>query len=332
MMFRDLSDAVEWAGRAAVPGTEANSRVRAGLRSILDVRGKVRVVNPASPGITPDPTRVLLCEVQAHDGMQRLCVKLYPPCAEGIGAIEKHSGLLTRLKGIVPVPEVVAVLSETEPFGFPALVTTARGQPLDGELRGLSPAERNAIVAEVGRAVARLHDCDPGDLSVNTTYEPGSVLATWQEDRVWYEENAERAGESAGLVRRAASVLAGYREVPQYACVIHRDLHPYNILGENGAFVAIVDWDHAALAPPQEDVATALIGFLAMLSLPRSVRLALARTFLEAYGQARSLAVEELRSQSAPFALDTVLDWVVGGKNAPREELPWATEQIMEWS
>lgn len=330
--YMDLTDVIQWAGRAAIPGTDANSIVSAGLRSILKAQGHCSITNPVSSardGTTPDLTRVLLCEVQTEHETQRLCVKLYPCSPEGVAALHTHALLLSRLKNTVPVPEVVAVFAGADEFGFPALVTTASGRPLHHELPVLSAVSREAIVANVAEAVCDLHDSDLHDLPVGPAYDPHSLLDLWQEDARWYEDNADRAGRFADLVRRGASVLAGFRDVPPDGSLVHRDLTPDNILAENGAFVAIVDWDHAGFSAPQEDVGKIIIGLLGMLPLPRSLRLPLARVFLDTYRRRRSLSTEELFLQSVPFALDTLLDWVIGGKNAPREELSWAAEQIL---
>ena len=328
----DLTDVIRWAVQATIPGTDANSIVLAGLRSILKAQGQGSITNPVSSprdGTTPDLTRVLLCNVQTEHGTQRFCVKLYPSCPDGKKALHKHALLLSRLRNTVPVPEVVAVFAGADQFGFPALVTTAAGQPLDHELQDLPALSRNAIMVRIAEAAAVLHDADPRDLCIDTQYDTDSILNGWQEDAGWYEENAKRAGKAADLVREAASVLAGCSGVPPCGSVLHRDLTPHNILTENGA-IALVDWDHAGFSAPQEDVGKIIIGLLGMLLLPRSLRLPLARVFLDTYSQRRSLSAEELFVQSVPFALDTLLDWVVGGKNAPREELSWALEQILK--
>lgn len=330
--YMDLTDVIEWAGRATIPGTEANSIVLAGLRSIFKAQGEGSITNPVSSprdGATPDLTRVLLCSAQTEHGTQRFCVKLYPCSPEGEAALHTHALLLSRLRNTVPVPEVVAVFAGADQFGFPALVTTAAGQPLDHGLQELPALSRDAIIVRVAEAVAVLHDSDPRDLCMDAQYDADSILNGWQEDARWYEEHAERAGKAADLVREAASVLAGHSGVPPCGSVLHRDLTPHNILTENGA-IALADWDHAGFSAPQEDVGKIIIGLLGMLSLPRSLRLPLARVFLDTYSQKRSLSAEELFLQSVPFALDTLLDWVVGGKNAPREELSWALEQILK--
>jgi hypothetical protein len=52
--------------------------------------------------------------------------------------------------------------------------------------------------------------------------------------------------------------------------------------------------------------------------------------FVKAYASGLGLSSSELGEQCIPFALDTVLDWVIGIKNAPQDELVWATRQIVE--
>ena len=328
-----MTDAIRWAGQAAIHGTGANRIVLAGLRSILAVRGDISIRNPVSSardGATPDLTRVLLCDVQTRDHTEQFCIKLYPSCHEGKIALHRHALVLSRLKNVLPVPDVIEELAGPDLFGFPALVTTALGRPLDEEFQELAPISREAITAGLAEAVATLHHLNPDGLPVDPEYCPQSVLQLWAEDAEWYEQNAGEAREFAGLVTRGASVLAECRKAPSCDSVVHRDLTPNNVLAKNGAFAAIVDWDHIGFSAPQEDVGKALIGLLGMLSLPRSSRLPLARTFLDAYCLRESLSAEELLTQSVPFALDTLLDWVVGGKNAPRAELSWAVEQILE--
>ncbi len=328
----DLTAAIRWAGQATISGTDASDAVLEGLRSICNATGEVSVSNPTSSpcdGTTPDLTRVILCDVDSERRTQRFCIKLYPPCAEGTAALRKHAMLLSCLRTAIPVPALVQVLVECHQFGFPALVTTASGQTVDRELRGCSAVACERVSVDLAHAVAALHSLGPTGVPIDLTYDPHEVLRTWQEDAEWYVENADRAGPAAGLVRKAASVLADHRDVPPQGCLVHHDLIPDNILVERSS-VLLIDWDHACISAAQQDVGTALIGLLGMLSLPHDARISLAKAFVDSYGRHRSATAEEVFLQSLPFALDAVLDWVIGGKNAPREELSWALEQIIE--
>jgi Ser/Thr protein kinase RdoA (MazF antagonist) len=321
----DLTAAIQYAGQAARPGTPAHTSVQSGLQSILQTDDEFAITNPVSSardGLSPDLTRVLLCHLPARS----VCLKLYPASLQGRKELEKHAGLLSKLQPHLPVPAVIGVYHSSSPFGFSALVTSVNGRPLDHELSQHGEVARTAIVASAARALATLHHLPAEALGVDPSYEPGAVVRTWQWDAGWYLKHADSAGDAAKLIRKAAAVLAGYTQAPVKACVLHRDLTPYNLLAEGGQFTAIVDWDHVGFSPLQEDVGKALIGLLGMLSIPRPSRLRLARAFLDAYAQAAALPAEELYQQSVPFALDTILDWIIGDKNAPREELAWAVE------
>lgn len=328
----DLHDVIKWAGQAAIRGTDANNIVQAGLRSLLHTEGEFRITNPyssASNGRIPDLTRVLLCDVPDKSQTRHLCVKLYPYSPAGLAALDAHARLLEQLKNVISVPEVVHVALEPDMFGFPALVTTAFGQPLGLAIQRTPNRLQEKVIVRLAEAVAALHACSPSDLSIDPAYDPSYLRKLWQEDAVWYEEHAKEAMGYARLVRTGAAVLARCDEVPEYGSVLHRDLTPYNILTENSDFTAIIDWDDAGFSAPQEDVGKTLIGLLSMLAIPRGCRISLSRIFLDTYGSLNSLSSEELFAQSLPFALDTLLDWIVGGKNALRAELAWATEQIL---
>jgi len=56
----------------------------------------------------------------------------------------------------------------------------------------------------------------------------------------------------------------------------------------------------------------------------------LAREFLAAYARESGFSREVLFEESLPFALNLLGDWLVGGKNAPRDELAWATQELTE--
>ncbi|MCC6484393.1 MAG: aminoglycoside phosphotransferase family protein [Armatimonadetes bacterium] len=327
----DLTEAIRWAGQAAVCGTDANNIVQAGLRSIIRSSGDIGITNPfssARDGVMPDQTRVLLCCMQDGEKTWHVCLKLYPLSAAGQAALHTHARLLRSLKDVVSVPDVIKVLPERDLFGFPALVTTACGQPLDTAMTHASGDLQKRIITRVAEVVSALHAFEPCDSGMECPYDPDSVRNQWQEDVVWYREHAIQAGRYANVVLRGAAVLADCLEVPSVGAFLHRDLTPYNILA-SGSSIILIDWDHAGFSAPQEDVGKTLIGLLSMLSIPRSVRLQLALRFLDIYSHLRSLSKAELFSQSLPFALDTLLDWVVGGKNAPQEELSWAMEQLL---
>jgi len=184
-------------------------------------------------------------------------------------------------------------------------------------------------MADFAEAVLRLHRCPLGGLPIERAYDPDEIRQEWQRDAIWYADSSSRAGGAAVLVSEAASVLAACRDTPDNGCLVHRDLTPHNVLTADGQIVAIVGWDHAGVSAPYEDVGKVLVGLLGALSILYSARLEAACEFLRIYAQGIHRSTVELHNRCLPFALDTLLDWVIGIKNAPRDDLVWATEQIL---
>jgi hypothetical protein len=233
------------------------------------------------------------------------------------------------INSYVLVSVVLDVYFDADPLGFPALITTATGRPLNRELGEVGEAAHPAIVTNLARAVATLRGLTTEKLDISQSYDPTSIVCAWQCDAEWHRNPADQAGTTSGLVRRGASYPASHDRVPSSACVLHRDLSPYDVLAEGDAFAAPVGWDSVGFSACQEDVGKALAGLLGMLAIAHKKRTSLASTLLHTYAQASSVPGDEPYRQSVPFALDTMLDWMVGGKSAPRDGFAPATEQIM---
>ena len=329
----DLRTVTEWAGQAGSPGTPANAKIADGLGPLLPSDSSVTVRNPTSSrdnGVAPALTRVLLCDTTTPEGRKEFCVKLYPDSADGVSSMHRHESLLRELGDAIPVPRVIEAVPSGDRFGFPALITTVIGYPLDEKMHDV-PADAGAtIIADLGNAIATLHQYDLDNLSIEGDYDPGKLLNVWREDAAWYRDNAHTAQEYTDLVIEAAAILAAREEMPRHGRLIHRDLTPYNVVMVENRFGGIVDWDHAGIAAPQEDVAKAVIGLLIMSSVPYGQRLQIAGEFVRVYASAVRRSAFEFFEQCVPFALDTILDWIIGIKNAPRDELAWATRQILE--
>lgn len=329
----DLRTVIEWAGQASVPGTAANTKLVEGLRPLLFGDSSVAVRNPTSSrdnGVAPALTRVLLCSTTASEPTSEFCVKLYPRSADGIASMRRHEILLRELSNTVPVPQVIEAIPSGDRLGFPALITTTIGDPLDQMMHELPADARANAVKDFGTVIATLHQRDLNRFPIERDYDPGNLLSVWREDSVWYRNNAHRAQGHSNLVVEAADILATREDVPRTGSLIHRDLTPYNVVLMGDEFVGIVDWDHAGVSAAQEDVAKAVIGLLIISSVSCDERLQLAAGFLSAYASGSDVSPSELLEHCVPFALDTILDWVIGIKNAPRDELVWATRQIVE--
>jgi aminoglycoside phosphotransferase (APT) family kinase protein len=130
--------------------------------------------------------------------------------------------------------------------------------------------------------MARLHAVDPARLEGAATNTLDSVLADVDDKVAPLELPAFRA---------AAAWLRGHRPPERRRVVCHGDIHPLNLMLEDGQVSALLDWTAALLTDPAFDVAyTAQILALWPLDVPRLPRPALkgfgrygAARFLRAY-------------------------------------------------
>jgi hypothetical protein len=90
-----------------------------------------------------------------------------------------------------------------------------------------------------------------------------------------------------------------------------------------------VDWDHAGLGPPEQDVGSCVTGLLVTLPIPRGERAHMVAMLRDSYRAAAGGLSAESWRMALVFALDALLDWVARGKNAPMAELVWATSGIL---
>jgi fructosamine-3-kinase len=149
------------------------------------------------------------------------------------------------------------IAGPTLEFAFEDVIAT-RTLATDGEpLRSIGPDDFDAW-ADFGRWLAELHSIDPSGHGLRYDTDPLPLeerLAHSLEGALGrvparFQERAER------LVARLAESSTG----TELACrFVHRDLRADNILVSlDGAFVGVVDFEHAAGAPPAWDLVKAL--------------------------------------------------------------------------
>jgi aminoglycoside phosphotransferase (APT) family kinase protein len=156
------------------------------------------------------------------------------------------------------------------------------------------------------------------------------TAAVFAADAKEYAERVSGEDETTDrLVRQRSELLAGTRVQSQRACLVHHDLCGSNIMVMGDQFSGIVDWDWASADAPERDLGVFVASLLVTLPVPESDRIALADSALRAYYGVLDAQLAEHWPDVSIFALDTLLDWLVGGKNAPRHELIWATSLVM---
>jgi hypothetical protein len=106
--------------------------------------------------------------------------------------------------------------------------------------------------------------------------------------------------------------------------VCHNDLGPYNTIYESGRPIAFIDWDLAAPAPPEWDVAYALWRFVPLYdddrcvelgaqTGPRSLRI---RLFLDTYGLGDRMHILATIRQRQRVTRDSLRQWADEGDPA----------------
>lgn len=182
-----------------------------------------------------------------------LYLKLY---ASGrASAVARRTAVCGALGACGPAVDLPPVLAAWEAGGLVVL----------GGLGGLSFVEallqgRRGLVRRLAEGLAHLHAIAPEDLSAEDLacfplHDAERELRPLR--RRLAELEAARpglAGAAAGAVEAVDAVLAGADRLPWRRRLLHRDLHPEQVLVA-GRRLAILDWDDAALGEPAIDLA-----------------------------------------------------------------------------
>jgi aminoglycoside phosphotransferase len=322
---------VAYASSAVCEGSEARSCLTATLTD-LGFKGVRLLSNPTSgrdDGVTPTRTPVVICEDTRGD---RVCVKFYEDSDTGRDRLRSHAKCLSSLQGAIPAPEVIAIEEDGARLGLPALITTCIGDPLDHAIADVTGSLRIRLTEDIAECVATLRRLNTADLGLRqvSAEELGeSVTQMFRTDAEEYLAGTACCDEvTARLVRQGAEMLATHSFGPQRLCLAHRDLTGPNIMVRNQSFSGLVDWDHASIDPPARDVGSCIAGLLVTLPIPEAERVEIAGHFLQHWQQVTD-GGDETRNTALLFALDALLDWLLGRKNAPRGELVWATSLVL---
>jgi len=330
--MRPSPQPVEYASSAICEGSEVRARLIATLADLgfRDIRLWSNPTSGRDDEMTPTRTSVVICEDARENWV---CVKFYEDSDRGRDRLRSHAKCLGSLHGFLPVPDIIAVQKGADPLGLPALITTYMGTPLDHAIADITGSLRIKLAEDIADCVAALGRLNTGDLGLHqmSAEELGeSVTGVFGADAEEYRAGATRCDEAAAsLLRQGAEILAAHRFGPQRPCLAHRDLTAPNIMIRNQSFSGLVDWDHAGLDPPARDVGSCIAGLLVTLPIPEAERVEMVGRFLDQYWRQVADGSDEVRNAALLFALDALLDWLLGGKNAPSSELAWATSVVL---
>lgn len=188
---------------------------------------------------------------------------------DNVCAVE--AALAERLRGIVPVPEVLAAEPTGAATGTPLLLTSFVPGGLASTVLADGPADPHGLGEAVGATLAAVGSVTfawPGFFSgPDLVPDPaglGGGLAGFVADRL-ATGNADRlldAGERAALLRLAEADDALLAGLPPVARLVHSDYNPKNLLVANGpdgwAVTAVLDWEFAFSGHPLSDVGNLL--------------------------------------------------------------------------
>jgi aminoglycoside phosphotransferase (APT) family kinase protein len=149
-------------------------------------------------------------------------------------------------EGGVPVPELLHAERTDDGAAFMILdavegETIARKIQRDEEF---SIARRN-LVADLGRALARIHALDP---ALTPGLEPTDQLA-------FYTAVLDDVGEPSPMLELVRRWLLAHRPPSAAAMsVVHGDFRLGNVIVDRAGLAAVIDWELAHLGDPMEDL------------------------------------------------------------------------------
>jgi aminoglycoside phosphotransferase (APT) family kinase protein len=176
-------------------------------------------------------------------------VFLFPRSAAGVEWFERelaaYRALATTELGIVP--RLLGCWQDPDIYPFPFAAVT--------RLRGQVPAEPEALIAQLGRAIACWHELEPPALA--GARPPAHLDAAhhrWLRRALDPATGAAAAAEAADLLGRPArapvwaDLLASAAQLRPV--LVRGDIHDGQLLAEGGRLTGITDWETARVDHP----------------------------------------------------------------------------------
>jgi aminoglycoside phosphotransferase (APT) family kinase protein len=224
-------------------------------------------------------------------------VFLFPRAAIGVEWFERelaaYRALATTQLGIVP--RLGGCWEDPDIYPFPFAAVT--------RLRGQVPAEPEAIIEQLGRAIGCWHELEPPALAgARPPRHHDAAAHRWLRRALDPATSAGAAAEAADLLGRpgrapvCADVLASAAQLP--AVLVHGDIHQDQLLADGDRLTAIIDWETARVDHPFWDFDLGQWG-TGLWRCRRGDLSALWARGWRAYAQARGLDVGSRLLQSA---------------------------------
>ena len=216
-------------------------------------------------------------------------VFLFPRSAIGVEWFERelaaYRALAKTQLGIVP--SLLGCWEDPDIYPFPFAAVT--------RLRGQVPAEPEALIEQLGRAIACWHELEPPVLAgARPPGHLGAAAHRWLRRPLDPATSADAAAEAADLLGRPgrapvwADPLASAAQLP--AVLVHGDIHDGQLLADGDRLTGIIDWETARVDHPFWDFDLGQWGTGLWRRRRRDLSALWARGW-RAYAQARGLDV-----------------------------------------
>lgn len=203
---------------------------------------------------------------------ERAVVRIYAGrgASRGPHAVEVDAALLTLVRGLVPVPEVLEVRRANPELDLPGLLVTSylEGIRLDLLLPEADPILRATIGQRLGELLARLAQMPmlrpglftDGDLAIADLPPDVEDLAAWIGTHLETGALSEWAEADQKRLLDLADEAQGLLDACARTCLVHSDFNPKNILvdPETGAVTGLLDWEFAHAGLPVTDLGNLL--------------------------------------------------------------------------
>jgi aminoglycoside phosphotransferase (APT) family kinase protein len=176
-------------------------------------------------------------------------VFLFPRSATGVEWFEREIAAYRALAGtgLTVVPRLLGCWEDQEIYPFPFAAVTR----LPGEV----PAEPEALVEQLSRAIARWHELEPPPLAgARPPRHHDAAHHRWLRRALDPATSAEAAAEAAGRLGRPdrASAWAGLLASAARLgpVLVHGDIHEDQLLAEGDRLTGVLDWETARVDHP----------------------------------------------------------------------------------
>jgi aminoglycoside phosphotransferase (APT) family kinase protein len=218
------------------------------------------------------------------------------------------------------------------------IMDLAEGGPLLGGLDGIAAIAKLPTLARrlptiLAEVLARLHDLETGPV-VQRLEATGTPRPDIDSMLGHLRSTAEQLDRPA--LAAVATWLADHRPTAEPEVICHGDMHPFNVLVDDGGRLTVLDWSAAVIAPAGYDLGfTSLMLAEPPLVVPRLlkplVRSAgrwLERRFLRRYEVKAGVRVDAAtlgwyQALICLRALTEVAGWAAAGTLPGREGHPW---------